>query len=44
MHGKGRPVLALADHDAADADDVPFSGRVVALEIAVVLLAMGDSA
>src|SRR5215831_10414343 len=41
MYGKGRAVLALADDDAADADDAPLAGREVALDIGVMLLAIG---
>ena len=41
LHREGRAVLALADHDAADADDAPLAGRQVAREIAVVALAVG---
>ena len=41
LHREGRAVLALADHDAADADDAPLAGGEIALEIAVVLLAIG---
>ena len=39
LHGKGRAVLALADDDAADADDAPLAGAQIAIEIAVVILA-----
>ena len=28
LHRKGRAVLALADHDAADADDAPLAGAL----------------
>ena len=38
LHGKRRAVLALADDDAADADDPPLAGAQIALEIAVVIL------
>jgi hypothetical protein len=41
LHRECRAVLALADHDAADADDAPLAGAQVALEIAVVALAIG---
>ena len=41
LHRKGRAVLALADHDAADADDAPLAGAQIAIEIAVVILAVG---
>ena len=41
LHRKGRAVLALADHHPADADDAALAGRVIAVEIAVVLLAIG---
>ena len=37
LHREGRAVLALADHDPADADDAPLAGAAVALEIAVML-------
>ena len=40
VHGEGRAVLALAHHDTADADDAALAGRQVALEVAVVLLAV----
>ena len=30
LHREGRAVLALADDDAADADDAPLAGREVA--------------
>ena len=38
LHGKRAAVLALADHDARGSDDVPFAGREIALQVAVVLL------
>ena len=41
LHREGRAVLALADHDAADADDPPLAGPQIALEIAVVVFAIG---
>ncbi len=31
LHGERRAVLALADHDAPDADDAPLAGGEVAL-------------
>jgi hypothetical protein len=37
LHGKGRAVLALADHDAADPDDPSLPGGHVAVEVGVVL-------
>ncbi len=40
LHGKRRAVPALADDDAADADDAPLAGAHVAIEIAVVLSAI----
>jgi hypothetical protein len=40
LERKGRTVLALADHNAADADDAPLAGRRVAIEIGVVTFAM----
>ena len=40
LHRKGRAVLALADDDAADADDAPLAGDLVAIEIAVVAAAV----
>mgnify|MGYP003694471639 CR=1 FL=1 len=39
IHRKGRAVLALAHHLAADADDLAFAGVMVVGEIAVVLAA-----
>ncbi len=39
--GKVEPSLRSADDDAADADDPPLAGAQVAVEIAVVLLAIG---
>ena len=36
LHREGRAVLALADDDAADADDAALAGAQIALEIAVV--------
>ena len=44
LHRKGRAVLALADHHAADADDAPLAGGQIALQIAVVRLAIGRPA
>ena len=41
LHRKGRAVLALADHDAADADNTALAGILVALHIAVVVVAIG---
>ena len=41
MHGEGRAVAALADHDAADADDAPLAGLQVAFQVAVMLRAEG---
>ena len=41
LHWKGRAVLALADDEPADADDPPLAGAKIALEIAVMLLAIG---
>ena len=41
LHREGRAVLALADHHAADADDAPLAGAQIALEIAIVRLAVG---
>ncbi len=41
LHREGRTVLALADHDAADADDAPLAGAQIAIEIAVVAFAIG---
>ena len=41
LHRKGRAVAPLADHDPADADDAALAGAVVALEIAVMRLAIG---
>ncbi len=41
LHREGRAVLALADDDAADADDAPLAGPQIALEIAVMRLAIG---
>ena len=41
LHREGRAVLALADDHAADADDAPLAGAQIALEIAVVALAVG---
>ena len=41
LHRKGRAVLALADDDAADADDARLVGPQVTGNIAVVLLAIG---
>ena len=41
LHRKGRAVLALADHHAADADDPPLAGAQIAIEIAVMALAIG---
>ena len=41
LHRKGRAVLALANHDTADADDAPFAGPLIAIEISVVILAVG---
>src|SRR4051794_40521811 len=36
LHGKGRAILALTDHDAAEADDSPFARLQVARKIAIV--------
>ncbi len=41
LHRERRAVLALADDDAADADDPPLAGPQIAREIAVVILAIG---
>jgi hypothetical protein len=41
LHGEGGAVAPLADDDAADADDPPLAGRPVAIQIGVVLLAIG---
>ena len=41
LHRKRRSVLALAHHHAADADDAALPGRQVALQVAVVTLAVG---
>ena len=41
LHGKRRAVVALPDHDAADADDPPLSGAQIAIEVAVVIFAVG---
>ena len=40
LHGKGRAVLALADDDAANADDAPLAGDLVTVEIAIVAAAV----
>ena len=39
LHRKRRAVLALADDDAADADDAPLAGAQIAVEIAVMIAA-----
>ena len=44
IHGKGRAVLALAHHLAADADDLALAGVQVVGEIAVMLAAIGRAA
>src|SRR5215210_5884800 len=41
LHRKRRPISAFADHHAADPNDVPFSSSQVALQKAVVALAIG---
>ena len=41
FHGEGRAVAAFAHHHAADADDPPLTGVQVALQIAVVAVAVG---
>src|ERR1035438_9847830 len=41
LHREGRAVLALADHDAADADDATFARSHIALQVAVVVFAIG---
>ena len=41
LHREGRAVLALAHDDAADADDPPLAGAAIALEVAVVAVAVG---
>src|SRR5690242_8850652 len=38
LNRESRAILALADHDAADADDALFAGLQIALEIAIVIL------
>ena len=40
VHREGRAVLALADHLAADADDLASAGAVIIVEIAIVLVAI----
>src|SRR3974390_1768360 len=40
LERKGRAILALADHHAADADDAPLAGCLVAIEIGVVTFAI----
>ena len=40
LHGKGRAVVALADDDAADADDPPLAGAQIAVEVAVMIVAV----
>ena len=40
LHREGRAILALADHDAADADDPLLAGREIAPDIAVMLRAI----
>ena len=41
FHRKGRAVLPLADHHPADADNAPLSGGQIAIEVAVVVIAIG---
>ena len=41
LHRESRAVAALADHDAADADDSPLAGPQIATQIAVVIFAIG---
>jgi len=41
LHREGGAVFALADDDAADADDPPLAGRQVALHVSVVAFAIG---
>ena len=41
LHGEGGAVLALADDEAADADDAPLAGAQVALHVTVMLAAVG---
>src|SRR5579863_8785426 len=40
LEWKRRAVLALADNDPADADDPPLAGELVALQVAVMSLAV----
>src|SRR5665213_1704601 len=40
FHRKGRAVLALADHDAADANDASLAGGQIMIQIAVVAAAI----
>ena len=42
LHRKSRAVLALADHEPPDPDDLPLSGPEVALEVAIVVLPVGS--
>ena len=41
LHRKGRAVLALADHDAADADDAALARVHIALQVTVMVFAIG---
>ena len=41
LHRKGRSIFALANDDAADADDAPLSCAQIPGEIAIVILAIG---
>ena len=41
LHRKSRAVLALADDDPADADNSPFAGAIIALQITVMRRAIG---
>ena len=41
LHRKGRAVLALADDHAADADDAALAGGQIALQVAVMVFAIG---
>ena len=41
FHREGRSVAALADDDAADADDAPLAGGQIAADVAVMLAAIG---
>ena len=41
LHGEGRAVLTLADHEPADADDATLSGLQIAFDVAVMILPVG---